>query len=230
MPSREGALGVAQNPFWILTAARDDRPCQLRKQAAPGDDPNRRLPSGSRPSMNPPARSRRKQLEQQLERSLWKIRLIAILPVIMSLVSTMVTFVLGTIEIVRALEVLGQGVAGKGIIGELLGGVVSGIDLYLIGIALLIFGYGVYELLISPIEAARESEGGSGLLDIRNLDQLKEKLVKVLVVALIVSAFKAMLTMPIKDGTSLALFCLSVLLLALSGVLVTSDPNRLMKR
>ncbi len=40
---------------------------------------------------------------------------------------------------------------------HLLGGVVSGIDLYLIGIA---------------------------LLDIRDLDQLKEKLVKVLVVAL----------------------------------------------
>mgnify|MGYP003342003191 FL=1 len=63
----------------------------------------------------------------------------------------------------------------------------------------------------------------SGLLEISSLDQLKEKLVKVLVVALIVSAFKAMLTLPIHDGPTLALFCLAVLLLALSGYLVASD-------
>jgi hypothetical protein len=41
------------------------------------------------------------------------------------------------------------------------------------------------------------------------------------VVALIVAAFKAMLTLPINDGPSLAYFCLSVLLLAISGFLVT---------
>jgi uncharacterized membrane protein YqhA len=174
------------------------------------------------------ARTLQKRLEQRLERLLWRLRLIAILPVVMSLVSTAVTFVLGTMEIGRALLVLGHGNNhSKEFLAELLGQVVTGIDLYLIGIALLIFGYGVYELLISPIEAARESDGGgNGLLDIRNLDQLKEKLVKVLVVALIVSAFKAMLTLPIRDGASLAFFCLSVLLLALSGYLVTGDGHK----
>ena len=142
-----------------------------------------------------------KRLEQQLERLLWRLRLIAILPVVMSLVSTAVTFVLGTMEIGRALLVLGQGNNhSKALLAE---------------------------LLISPIEAARDSDGGgNGLLDIRNLDQLKEKLVKVLVVALIVSAFKAMLSLPIRDGASLAFFCLSVLLLALSGYLVTGDGHK----
>lgn len=143
----------------------------------------------------------------------------------MSLASTVITFVLGTREIGLAILGLGQAhEADKAYMAKLLGGVVTGIDLYLIGIALLIFGYGVYELLISPIDAARESAaGGNGLLDIRNLDQLKEKLVKVLVVALIVAAFKAMLTLPITDGPSLAYFCLGVLLLALSGYLVTGE-------
>ncbi len=142
--------------------------------------------------------SRLKRWGQRWEHWLWRLRLIAILPVIMSLVGTGVTFVLGTLEI---------------------------------GIALLIFGYGVYELLISPIEAARENDqGGGGLLDIRSLDQLKEKLVKVLVVALIVSAFKAMLTMQISDGISLTYFCLSVLLLALSGYLVTGELGRIRPR
>jgi uncharacterized membrane protein YqhA len=168
-----------------------------------------------------------KRAEHVLERLIWRLRLIAILPVLMSLASTVVTFSLGSIEILRALKLLGKGIPSEILVPKLLGGVVSGIDLFLIGIALLIFGYGVYELLISPIEAAREDDAsGNGLLDIRNLDQLKEKLVKVLVVALIVSAFKAMLTLPIKDGSSLAFFCLSVLLLALSGYLVTGDAPK----
>jgi uncharacterized membrane protein YqhA len=80
----------------------------------------------------------------------------------------------------------------------------------------------VYELLISNIEAAHEDgkDGGSGLLDIQSLDDLKEKLVKVIVVALIVSAFKAMLIFPINSTTNLLVFSGSVFLLALSAWLV----------
>ncbi len=168
-----------------------------------------------------------KRLELMLERGLWRFRLVAVLPVIMSLVSSLVTFVLGTKEIIKALQMLAGQDEFKTYLGELLGSIVSGVDLYLIGIALLIFGYGVYELLISPIDPARDADQlGNGLLDIRNLDQLKEKLVKVLVVALIVSAFKAMLTLPIDSPASLAFFCLSVLLLALSGWLVAGDSHK----
>ena len=104
---------------------------------------------------------------------------------------------------------------------KVLGDLISGIDLDLIGLALLIYGYGVHELLMSSIEAARDQQDGSNShLDIRSLNQLKEKLVKVLVVALIISAFKSMLGFTINDGVSLAYFCLGVLLLALSGYLV----------
>ena len=170
----------------------------------------------------------RHRFEQSLEAVLWRVRLIAFLPVVMSLLSTTVLFVIGTLEIGRALgnlpSLLRYSLAKhKDLLADTLGGMVTGIDFYLIGIALLIFGYGIYELLISPIEPARHSMGGSGLLDIRNLDQLKEKLVKVLVVALIVSAFKAMLALPIHDGPSLGWFCFGVFMLALSGVLVTGD-------
>lgn len=171
---------------------------------------------------------RLKRYEHRFEKVLWRLRLVAILPVIMSLASTGVTFVLGTIEIGKAiLSLEAMHSPSKAYTAELLGRVVTGIDLYLIGIALMIFGYGVYELLISPIDAARGTDkAGEGLLDIRDLDQLKEKLVKVLVVALIVSAFKAMLSLPIVDGPSLAYFCLSVLLLAVSGFLVTGNLGK----
>ena len=82
----------------------------------------------------------------------------------------------------------------------------------------------MYELLISDIEAARAPGAiSNGLLDIRSLDALKEKLVKVIVVALIVSGFKSMLVFPIDGTTSLLVFSGSVLLLALSAYLVSKS-------
>ena len=98
----------------------------------------------------------RKRFEQRFERWLWRVRLIAIVPVVMSLVSTAASFVLGTGEIFKALNKIFSGqIEPKGE-AKLLAELVSGVDLYLIGIALLIFGYGVYELLISPIDEGRQ--------------------------------------------------------------------------
>ncbi|MFZ9462219.1 MAG: YqhA family protein [Synechococcaceae bacterium WB4_1_0192] len=174
----------------------------------------------------------RPRIERSFERWLWRFRLIAIVPVLMSLLSTAAAFVCGSREILHALNLLLDNAPDDSkAIAKLLGTLVGGVDLYLIGIALLIFGYGVYELLISDIEAARPAEagsggsGGSGLLDIRSLDALKEKLVKVIVVALIVAAFKAMLVFPIDNTSNLLVFSGSVLLLALSAWLVAGGPG-----
>jgi uncharacterized membrane protein YqhA len=170
----------------------------------------------------------RQRLEWLIERWLWRFRLIAIVPVVMSLLSAAAAFLCGTLEVLGALKVVLDGSGETSYeIAKQLGKLVGGVDLYLIGIALLIFGYGVYELLISNIEAAHQDGkgGGNGLLDIRNLDDLKEKLVKVIVVALIVSAFKAMLIFPITSTTNLLVFSGSVLLLALSAWLVAGGKK-----
>ncbi|MEN9767174.1 MAG: hypothetical protein RLZZ32_1134 [Cyanobacteriota bacterium] len=167
-------------------------------------------------------------IEDLFERWLWKFRLIAIVPVVMSLLGSGATFVSGTSEIWHSIRLLlDASPEDSRTVAMLLGELVGGVDLYLIGIALMIFGYGVYELLISEIEAARGPDAGSnGLLDIRSLDALKEKLVKVIVVALIVSAFKSMLIFPIDNTTNLLVFSGSVLLLSLSAYLVAGGPNR----
>ena len=171
-----------------------------------------------------------KKLELLLETLLWRFRLIAFIPVVMSLASTLLTFTIGTQEIGKSVQAYLASAHEPHIDQQVLAGIVSGIDFYLIGVALLIFGYGIYELLISEIDVYRDqaeiSESG-GLLDIRNLDQLKEKLVKVLVVALIVSAFKSMIQIPVSDPSSLLSFCLCVLLLAFSGFLIAVKPEKL---
>lgn len=170
-----------------------------------------------------------KRIELLLETFLWRFRLIAIVPVVMSLASTLLTFIIGTQDILHSIQAFLHPSEGHSADHMALAGVVSGIDFYLIGVALLIFGYGIYELLISEIDVYRDQSDNAdsgGLLDIRNLDQLKEKLVKVLVVALIVSAFKAMISIPIKDVNSMIYFCFAVLLLALSGYLTTLKPPK----
>ena len=174
-----------------------------------------------------PSTSRRirllKKLELTWESLLWRFRLIAIVPVVMSLASTLLTFALGTRDIFKSIRYFFFAPETEKAANTALASMVSGIDFYLIGVALLIFGYGLYELLISEIDVYRsqsDTDDSGGLLDIRNLDQLKEKLVKVLIVALIVSAFKAMISIPVKDVNSLLYFCVCVLLLSLSGFLI----------
>ena len=99
---------------------------------------------------------------------------------------------------------------------------VGGIDYYLIGIALLIFGYGIYELVISDIDPRQQdpSEIRRNLLNIESLDGLKQKLTKVIVVALIVTAFKSMVGFQVSTSTELLMFCAGVLMLAFSAWLL----------
>lgn len=179
---------------------------------------NAMVPSGKRPT------TRYKKLELKLESILWRFRLVAIVPVVMSLTSTLISFAIGTRDIANSLMEFLFHSGGEDSSKHILAGLVSGIDFYLIGLALLIFGYGIYELLISEIDAYREQnnvEESNGLLDIRNLDELKQKLVKVLIVALIVTAFKSMISMPLKDVNSLLTFSVSLALIALSGFLIS---------
>ena len=98
------------------------------------------------------SQNRRKRIESNFERWLWRFRLISIIPVLMSLLGSISCFILGTQEELSALHKLFSGHfdSDKSIL--LLGKVVGGIDYYVIGIALLIFGYGVYELIISDID------------------------------------------------------------------------------
>ena len=176
------------------------------------------VPSGKRPT------TRYKKLELKLESILWRFRLVAIVPVVMSLTSTLISFAIGTRDIANSLMEFLFHSGGEDSSKHILAGLVSGIDFYLIGLALLIFGYGIYELLISEIDAYREQtnvEESNGLLDIRNLDELKQKLVKVLIVALIVTAFKSMISMPLKDVNSLLTVSVSLALIALSGFLIS---------
>ena len=93
----------------------------------------------------------------------------------MSLLGSISCFILGTQEELSALHKLFSGHfdSEKSIL--LLGKVVGGIDYYVIGIALLIFGYGVYELIISDIDPRLQdlTDERRNILSINSLEGLK---------------------------------------------------------
>jgi uncharacterized membrane protein YqhA len=70
-------------------------------------------------------------------------------------------------------------------------GIIGAVDLYLIGVVMLLFSFGLYELFISDIDAAKKVDGEeSKILAIHSLDQLKDKISKVIVMVLVVGFFQ----------------------------------------
>jgi len=67
--------------------------------------------------------------------------------------------------------------------------VVEIVDGYLLATILLIFSLGLYELFIGKIEKAEQSETSSSVLLIHRLDDLKNRLAKVILMILIVTVF-----------------------------------------
>ena len=167
-------------------------------------------------------KSRRARFESRFEHLLWRFRLVTILPVLMSLLGSVSCFVLGTQEEIHALNKLFHGHLNSEKSILLLGKVVGGIDYYVIGIALLIFGYGVYELIISDIDPRLQdlSQERRNILSITSLEGLKQKLTNVIIVALIVTAFKLMISFQVQSISELLQFCGCVLMLAFSAWLV----------
>ncbi|GHS87564.1 membrane protein [Campylobacterota bacterium] len=102
--------------------------------------------------------------------------------------------------------------------------IIGAIDLYLIAVVLLIFSFGIYELFISKIEALESIDlKDINILTIKSLDQLKDKLAKVILMVLIVSFFQGVLHM--KFTLPIEMLYLAISILALGIALYFMNKN-----
>ena len=94
---------------------------------------------------------------------------------------------------------------------------VGGVDYFVIGIALLIFGHGIYEMVISDLDPCLEGgeEQHTNILSVNSLQSLKNNLSNV-----IVAAFKKTIGFEVNNATDLLALCGSVAMLALSAWLI----------
>ena len=129
----------------------------------------------------------------KFEKLLWSVRYITILAVILSIIAAFTLIILGSWDIIEAVifynPLFDESISNN---NDLLFKIISAIDLFLIGIVLLIFGFGIYELFVSEINFAN-AKFTESTLKIRDLDQLKNKIIKVVIIVLIVKFFEKVL-------------------------------------
>ncbi len=134
-------------------------------------------------------------IEKIFENSLWTSRFVIILAVVFGLIGAIVLFIVASFDIYdTAKYVLTSYMTHahpEHFHEEVVGGIIGAVDLYLIGVVMIIFSFGLYELFISDIDPAKDEDGEENqLLAIHSLDQLKDKISKVIVMVLVVGFFQ----------------------------------------
>ena len=151
-----------------------------------------------------------KKIETWFESILWGSRFVVLFAVIASLVTAFVMFFIATVDAwflaTHLLEYTSMDLVGEARVdfrSNAVTHVVEIIDGYLLGTVLLIFSLGLYELFISRIDKAEDSETASSVLIISSLDDLKSRLAKVILMILIVKYFEHAVSMSFKDALDL---------------------------
>ena len=157
-------------------------------------------------------------VERIFESTLWSSRYVIITGVIFSILASISLFLIGSYEIIEAI-MHNTPINDENFHANLLVKVIGAVDLYLIGLVLMIFGFGIYELFISKIDIARGNLDVT-ILEVENLDELKQKIIKVIIMVLIVSFFERVLKMDYGTPLEMLYFAISILALSLGVYLV----------
>lgn len=158
---------------------------------------------------------RGKIMERIFESSLWSSRFIVILSVIFGLVGAVVLFIVASFDIYDTakfvLSTYLNHAHPENFHEDVVGGIIGAVDLYLIGVVMLLFSFGLYELFISEIDAAKEIDGKENkILAIHSLDQLKDKISKVIVMVLVVGFFQKVGHTQYNGALDMLYFALSI--------------------
>lgn len=134
-------------------------------------------------------------IEKLFENSLWSSRFIVILAVIFGLIGAVVLFIVASFDVFATAKYVIttyiNNAHPQNFHEDVVGGIIGAVDLYLIGVVMLLFAFGLYELFISEIDAAKDVSGKENkILAIHSLDQLKDKISKVIVMVLVVGFFQ----------------------------------------
>ena len=167
-------------------------------------------------------------MERLFERILWSSRLVVVVPVVASVVMAIAAFYLGTVDVVYLVTHLASYADPNASASahaltrvKLLTSIIKAVDVYLLAAILLIVALGLYELFIGKIDAAEREEFASRLLLIRSVDDLKDRLAKVVLLVLIVEFLQHALTVPFKNALDLLYLAVGIALIGLALYLTT---------
>lgn len=172
----------------------------------------------------------KKDIETGIETVLWSSRLMVITAVFSSLALSVLLFSITAADVyelvVHALDYFSADFADKRTLKtELVAHTVGAIDGFLLATILLIFSLGLYELFISDIDQAKNSGRSSKVLIINNLDDLKSKLAKVILMILVVTFFEVSLAMEFKTTLDLVYFSFGIFMVSFALYLQSKSSH-----
>jgi len=142
-------------------------------------------------------------MKKMLEKILWNSRYLTLLAVWSCIVGMALLFISSALDmwelLVQFIQVhfMGHEIADFHVL--VVSQVITAVDDFLLAIVLLIFALGVYELHISKLDCARDDPAAGKLLQIESLDDLKDRLGKVILMILVVAFFKNVLHVTFDD-------------------------------
>lgn len=156
-------------------------------------------------------------IERLFEGLIWNSRFIVLLAVIFGLLGAIMLFIVASMDIwgiaLYTFDTIITHAHPENFHEDIVSGIIGAVDLYLIAVVMFIFSFGLYELFISDIEAA-EGKNGSKLLAIHSLDELKDKIAKVIVMVLVVNFFQRVLHTKFNTAEEMMYFAFSITALA----------------
>ncbi|MEQ1666953.1 MAG: YqhA family protein, partial [Sulfuriferula sp.] len=149
-------------------------------------------------------------IESMFEAALWRSRYMVVFAVVASMASALMIMYMATVDVVYLVQHVMHyadsslaAEARKAIHDETITHVVEVVDGYLLSTFMLIFSLGLYELFVSDIDEAHGQRTSSKILVINSLDDLKQRLAKVVLMILIVSLFEKALKIPMTQPLDL---------------------------
>ena len=154
-------------------------------------------------------------VEKIFESGLWGSRFIVLLAVFFGIVGAVVLFIVASFDIYDTVKFVLSTYLNHAhphnFHEDVVGGIIGAVDLYLIGVVMILFSFGLYELFISDIDIAKEDEEReSKILAIHSLDQLKDKISKVIVMVLVVGFFQKVGHTEYNGALDMLYFALSI--------------------
>ena len=156
------------------------------------------------------------------KQGLWQSRLVMLAAVMTSVLLALGTVIFVSVDVVYA---LGKILAYAGLLDEssrlalrldILGEVVGIVDGYLLAAILIVFALGLYELFVGDIAVVEQSPVASRLLHVRSIDDLKDKLGRVVLLILVVKFFQQALELKYQSPLELVYLAVGTALVGLA--------------
>lgn len=160
---------------------------------------------------------------RRFEKCLYFTRYLTLLAVFGSLLSAVALFIKGSIIVINALKLFILHIASPDY-EHILEMFVSSVDVFLFAMVLVIFGVGIYELFITKIDPVLQKvDGRPSWMQVKNVDDLKSSLGKVILMVLIVTFFKY--SIEVEYGNVNDLLKLGVGIVLISGALYITGKS-----